>query len=435
MSSPGSRPGPTRSKSTNALTASVSDLRQHLLAIARGALRAADAGVLVRTALDDPRLAIRLRAATAAAVIAAGKAAPAMRDAFVATAAAASPRLIMATGAETGHPLANAASLAAARRAMDIATTGCETDLLVVLLSGGASAKLAMPAAGITLDEKQQAVRQMLLAGADIHALNTVRKHLSAIKGGHLAAATRAQVLTLVVSDVVGDDLSMIASGPTVPDPTTFNDALMLIDQHGGRAAYAPAVVRRLEQGAAGGIAETPKPGDERLSRVVTRVIGSRATAMHAARVEAEALGYRTVLIEDPVIGEARDAGPRLLARAVQARGAGPCCVIASGETTVRVTGRGTGGRNQELVLSMLPHLDGTTVAASLGTDGIDGPTDAAGSIIDSTTAARAAARGLDPVLYLNDNDAYAFFDALGDLIRTGPTSTNVGDLQIILTP
>ena len=399
----------------------------------------------MRAALDDPRLSIRLRAATAVDVIAAGKAAPVMRDAFVASAAAASLRLIMATGPDTGHPLPNEASLAAARRALDIATSGCDTDLLVVLLSGGASAKLALPADGVTLDEKQQAVRQLLLAGADIRALNTVRKHISAIKGGQLAAATRAQLMTLVISDVVGDDLSMIASGPTVADPSTFDEALRVIDAHGSRAVYPRSVVRRLEDGAAGTLADTPKPGDERLARAYTRIIGSRTTAMDAARAHAESLGYAVVIIEDPVVGEARVAGPALIARAMKA-GAPPApvgrtsevrqplCVIASGETTVRVTGRGRGGRNQELVLSMLPYLAGDVVAASIGTDGIDGPTDAAGALADGTSRDRAAARGLDPAAYLNDNNAYAFFDELGDLIRTGPTTTNVGDLQIILT-
>jgi hydroxypyruvate reductase len=373
-------------------------------------------------------------------VIAAGKAAQPMLDAFVA-ASLASLRMKMATGSDTGHPLANAASVAAATRALDIARSGGETDLLVVLLSGGASAKLALPAAGITLADKQQTVRALLEGGADIHQLNTVRKHLSAIKGGQLGAATRAQLMTLVVSDVVGDDLSMIASGPTVPDPTTFADALRALDEFGGRARYPAAVVTHLARGAAGEIAETPKPGDGRFARprTLTRIIGNRFTALDAARAAAESLGYRVHVIDEPVVGHARQAGPALIAQALTHRsGDGAAtCVISTGETTVRVTGTGTGGRNQELALSMLPALDqlgGRTVAASVGTDGIDGPTDAAGAIVDATTTARAAARGLDAAHYLNDNNSYAFFDALDDLIRTGATSTNVGDLQIILT-
>ena len=390
--------------------------------------------MLVRRALDDPGIAIRLRAATAVDVIAAGKAAHGMRDAFV-SASLASLRIVMATGPDTGHPLPNQASVAAGRHALRIARDAEPTDLLVVLLSGGASAKMAVPAGRVTLEEKQATANLLLKGGADIHQLNTVRKHLSAIKGGQLAAATGAKVMTLAVSDVVGDDLSMIASGPTVADPTTFAAALDVLDRHGGRASFPTAVVAHLEEGAAGRIPETPKPGDARLSRSVARVIGSRATAMDGARAAAEALGYRVHVVDDAVVGEARAAGGELL-RAMHDHG--PGCLIASGETTVRVTGRGRGGRNQELALGMLGDLTaltGAVAAASVGTDGIDGPTDAAGAIVDSTTAARAAAAGLDPARHLDDNNAYAFFDGLGDLIRTGATGTNVGDLQIILRP
>jgi hydroxypyruvate reductase len=362
-----------------------------------------------------------------------------MLDAFV-TASLASLRMKMATGPDTGHPLANAASVAAARRALDIAGSGGDTDLLVVLLSGGASAKLALPAESVTLADKQQTVRTLLEGGADIHRLNTVRKHLSAIKGGRLGAATRAQLMTLVVSDVVGDDLSMIASGPTVPDPTTFADALRALDGFGGRARYPVSVVAHLTRGAAGEFPETPKPGDARFAhpRTFTRIIGNRFTAVAAARAAAASLGYHVHVIEDAIVGEARVAGPALFARALRhRRGDGTAtCVISSGETTVRVTGPGKGGRNQELALSMLPALDqlgGRAIAASVGTDGVDGPTDAAGAIVDATTTERAAARGLDAARHLDDNNSYAFFDSLGDLVRTGPTATNVGDLQIIL--
>jgi hydroxypyruvate reductase len=388
----------------------------------------------VRRALDDPAIAIRLRAATAVDVIAAGKAAQAMRDAFV-SASLASLRIVMTTGPETGHPLPNDASVAAARRALDLARRVEATDLLVVLLSGGASAKMAMPADGVTLAEKQETARLLLTRGADIHQLNTVRKHLSGIKGGQLAAATVGKVMTLAVSDVIGDDLSMIASGPTVPDATTFEAALDVLDAHGGRASFPPAVVTRLHRGAAGELLETPKPGDERLARSMARVIGNRFTAVDGARAAAEALGYAVHVVDDPIVGEARDAGAALARRAA-ALGRG--CVLACGETTVRVTGAGRGGRNLELALGMLPHVaayGATAAAASIGTDGIDGPTDAAGAIVDSTSTARAAAAGLDPSTYLDDNNTYEFFDRLGDLIRTGPTGTNVGDLQIILTP
>jgi hydroxypyruvate reductase len=383
-------------------------------------------------------VAIRLRAATAVDVIAAGKAAIGMCEAFVG-ASTASLRTRVVTGPETGHPLPNEASVAAASRALDLARTAGERDLLVVLLSGGASAKMALPADGLTLEEKQRTAARLLAAGADIHELNTVRKHLSAIKGGRLAAAGHAQLMTLVVSDVVGDDLSMIASGPTVPDPTTFTDALRAIDRRGGRALYPAAVVRRLEEGAAGRIEETPKPGDARLARAFTRVIGNRETAVQGARAQAEALGYCVLAIGEPVVGEARLAAPRLVAAAralVHAERRRPLCLLASGETTVHVRGTGRGGRNQELALAMLPDvasLGERVVAASVGTDGIDGPTDAAGAVVDTTTARRAAAARLDAAACLDDNNAYMFFDALGDLIRIGPTRTNVGDLQIML--
>jgi hydroxypyruvate reductase len=403
----------------------------------QAALGACDAGTLVRDTLAEPGVAIRLRAATAVDVIAAGKASSVMRQAFVSHSLA-SLRTVVATGPDTGHPLPNEESVRAARRALELAAAACDTDLLVVLLSGGASAKMAAPAEGLTLTDKQRTVRQLLLAGADIRALNTVRKHLSAIKGGWLAQATRAQLMTLAVSDVVGDDPSLIASGPTVPDPTTFADALAVLDAHGGRALYPDGVVRRLDAGAEGRVAETPKPGEARASRGYVRIIGNRFTAMAAARACAERLGFRTHVLDAAVVGEARAAAPTLVGLAASLRAGGvPCCVIASGETTVRVTGRGRGGRNQELALAMLAHLSmlgDRAVAASVGTDGVDGPTDAAGAVVDSTSAARAAARALDPAAHLADNDAYAFFDALGDAIRTGPTATNVGDLQLILT-
>jgi hydroxypyruvate reductase len=364
-----------------------------------------------------------------------------MRDAFIA-ASTASLRMVMSTGTDAGHPYPNEASVAAARRALTMAGAAAENELLVVLLSGGASAMMALPAEGLSLADKQNTVAALLSAGADIHRLNTVRKHVSAIKGGQLAAATRASVLTLVVSDVVGDDVSMIASGPTTPDPTTFADAVRVLDAFGGRRTYPRAVVRRLERGVAGDLEDTPKPGDPRLARSVVRVIGNRGVAVEGARVEAEALGYHVHVIDQAIVGEARRAGASLISTSASrvahtVKSGTPVCILASGETTVRVTGKGKGGRNQELALGMLPHLSelgARVVAASIGTDGIDGPTEAAGALVDSTTAARAAAAGLHAEAYLNDNNTYEYFDTLDDLIRTGPTMTNVGDVQIILT-
>ncbi|MBE3096219.1 MAG: DUF4147 domain-containing protein, partial [Planctomycetes bacterium] len=338
-----------------------------------------------------------------------------------------------------GHPAPDAGSVAAGRRALDIAAATSGDELLVVLLSGGASALLAAPVEGVSLDDKRATTTRVMKAGADIYALNTVRKHLSRIKGGWLAAAAGAQSITLAVSDVIGDDLSVIGSGPTVPDPTSYADALAVVDRFGGRARCPAAAVHWLEQGARGEVPETPKPGDRRLARATARVIASRLDALAGAREAAEALGYAVAVREEAVIGEARDAARDHLAIASDlAHGlTRPCCVLAAGETTVHVKGRGLGGRNQEFALALAPALGGlgqAAAAASLGTDGIDGPTDAAGAITDSTTIARAMAAGLrDPADYLRDNDSYTFLHGVGDLVVTGPTGTNVGDIQILL--
>ena len=338
----------------------------------------------------------------------------------------------------SGHPLPTAASEDAGRRALALADSVRPDETLLVLVSGGASALLAVPAHGVTLDDKRVTTNQLLRAGADIYALNTVRKHLSAIKGGWLAARTRGLCRTLVISDVVGDDLSVIASGPTVADASTFDDALDVLNRFGGPAAFPAAVVERLRRGAAGTIDDTPSPGDPRLARTTTTVIGSRRDAMAGAAEEAARRGYRVVRIDDAVTGEARSAAAPHLRRALAQAGSGPrpVCVISSGETTVHVTGSGKGGRNQEFALAATPLLatvDAPVALASVGTDGVDGPTDAAGAIVDRTTLSRASAAGLPPDRFLSDNNAYAFFDALGDLIHTGPTGTNVGDLQVIL--
>jgi len=408
--------------------------------------------VLVERALDDdPAASQGVRAARdgPVAVIAAGKASAAMATAaanrlgsrvrigvVVAPDAADLPggfELVVG-----GHPLPTPASETAGRRAIALADASAAGETLLVLLSGGASALMAVPADGVTLDDKRAATAQLLRAGADIYALNTVRKHLSAIKGGWLAARTRAACRTLVVSDVVGDDLSVIASGPTVPDASTFEEALALVERFGGARAFPASVFARLRRGAEGALPETPKPGDARLAASSTTIIGSRRDAMAGAASEAASRGYHVVRLDDPVVGEARTAAVAHL-RAVLARAAGvgrPACVVSSGETTVRVTGSGTGGRNQEFALAaaaQLAELGAAAVVASAGTDGIDGPTDAAGAIADATTIDRARAAGLSPDRFLSDNNAYAFFTALGDLIHTGPTGTNVGDLQVIL--
>jgi glycerate 2-kinase len=383
-------------------------------------------------------------------VIAAGKAAPAMAAAAARAIgptiaaglvvapvdAAVPPPFELIVG---GHPTPTDGSERAGRRALDLAASCTADTHLVVLISGGASSMMAVPAEGVTLDDKRQTTNRLLRAGADIQALNTVRKHLSAIKGGRLAAAAPGPCTTLAISDVVGDDLSVIASGPTVPDATSFADALDVLARFGGVGAYPAAVIARLRAGARGAIPETPKPGDERLSRSTASVIGGRRDAMNGAAAAAHARGYHVIRIDDPVVGDARTTAVSHL-RAAMAQAASaprPACIVSSGETTVHVTGRGRGGRNQEFALALADALAsaGTPAAfASAGTDGIDGPTDAAGAIADSTTVRRARGAGLTRASdYLDDNNAYAYFAALGDLIHTGPTGTNVGDLQVIL--
>ena len=337
-----------------------------------------------------------------------------------------------------GHPVPDQGSERAGRRALEIAGGLAPDETLLVLLSGGASALMAVPAEGVSLEDKRRTTTQLLRAGADIHALNTVRKHLSAIKGGWLASRAAGRVRTYVISDVVGDDVSVIASGPTVPDASTFADARQLLDRFGGAPAYPAPVVERLDRGSRGEIPETPKPVYPHLVRSDVHVIGSRGGAMFGAAAKAVALGYHVVRLEAPIVGEARDAAAAYLdGIAATARDhPRPLCVVSSGETTVTVTGHGKGGRNQEFALAAataLPDLGDRTALASLGTDGVDGPTDAAGAIVDSTTLPRARAATLASDRFLRDNNAYAFFEALGDLIHTGPTGTNVGDLQVIL--
>jgi hydroxypyruvate reductase len=247
--------------------------------------------------------------------------------------------------------------------------------------------------------------------------------------------------VTLVISDVVGDDLSVIGSGPTMPDPSTFTDALAVLDARGGRTAYPNDVAALLARGERGDVPETLKPADPRITRSVARIIGGRMTAVEGAAAAARSRGYDVHVIDRPIVGEAREAARAFAedVRAARAHLASPACVIGAGETTVHVRGGGVGGRNQEFALAMLGYLAGPEGPAlpsafgSIGTDGIDGPTDAAGAIVDATTAERAAALGLDPRRFLDDNDSYHFFSALDDLLRTGPTGTNVGDVQVAL--
>jgi hydroxypyruvate reductase len=397
----------------------------------------------------EPAIAARLEGVTLN-VIAVGKAAPFMADAFAAIAGGQIQRgIVIGThlpielpdGLEwihSSHPLPDERSVAAGRRALEVARETAAGSTLVVLLSGGASALMAVPAGNLALEDKRTAVNALLKGGADITALNTVRKHLSAVKGGRLAAAAAGPTVCLAISDVVGDDLSVIGSGPTVADPSTYRDAWDFVHRFGVETLLTQAARDYLRAGLDGMIEETPKPGDVRVERSVTRVIGGRFNAMTGAANTARSMGYDVILIEEPICGDARTMGPVVLERASVLAGVRtrPIAVIASGETTVKVVGKGKGGRNQEIALSMakaLAEAPADIAMGSIGTDGIDGPTDAAGAYVDATTVARARAASLDPDAYLADNNAYAFFEHLGDLIVTGPSTTNVGDLQVVL--
>jgi glycerate 2-kinase len=337
---------------------------------------------------------------------------------------------------EAGHPVPDARGVAASARVLELATSATADDLVLFLVSGGGSALTPAPAPPVTLEEKQALTRLLLAAGATINELNAVRKHLSRFKGGLLArAAAPATVLTLALSDVIGDPLDVIASGPTAPDPTTYADALAVLDRRGVLEGAPRAIVERLRAGAGGALAETPKPGDPVFARVTNLVIGNNALVADAAAAEAERRGYRPHVLTRALQGEARDTARDLVARA-RALPA-PAALIAGGETTVTVRGRGRGGRCQEFALAAALALEAgeSLVVLAAGTDGTDGPTDAAGGVVDAATLVRGRAAGADAARALADNDAHAFLRAAGACIVSGPTNTNLLDLYLILRP
>jgi glycerate 2-kinase len=335
---------------------------------------------------------------------------------------------------EAGHPVPDTRGQAAADEILRRVRCAGADDLVLFIVSGGGSALTPAPASPVTLAEKQETTRLLLGAGATINELNAVRKHLSRFKGGQFArAAAPATVVSLILSDVIGDPLDVIASGPTAPDPTTFADALAVIAGRGVRERVPHAVRDRLEAGARGEIAETPKPGDPVFERVHNVVIGNNALVVDAAVAEAKRLGYRAEVLTRGLQGEARDVARELVARA---RRLPPRhCLIAGGETTVTVRGRGRGGRCQEFALAAALELapDEGLVVLAAGTDGTDGPTDAAGALVDATTVTRGERAGRHARAALDDNDAYDFLAAGGDLIVSGPTNTNLLDLYIAL--
>jgi len=424
-------------------------LREKARAVFDAALRASDVGPLVRQALAGLDLPSRGRVL----VVGAGKASGAMAaaaeealgDRVVAGVVAVKDGHLAPTRRvrllEAGHPVPDQRGADAARAIRDLAASATADDLVLVLISGGGSALTPAPAPPITLAEKQAFTRLLLRAGADIKQLNAVRKHVSTLKGGQLArAAAPARVEALLLSDVNGDPLDVIASGPTAPDDSTFAEAMRILDRFDIRDQVAPSIVTRLQQGIEGKIAETPKPGDPLFERVRNRIIGNNTVVVDAAAAAARTLGLTPLVLTRTLEGEAVDVGRRFaaMARDLKAgRGpvAPPCCVIAGGETTVTVRGQGNGGRCQELALAAAIELEGLTGAVVLaaGTDGSDGPTTAAGAIADGESARRAREAHVDLAARLADNDSHAALEPLGDLLLTGPTNTNLLDLYLIV--
>ncbi|MBM3297933.1 MAG: DUF4147 domain-containing protein, partial [Candidatus Aminicenantes bacterium] len=339
------------------------------------------------------------------------------------------------------HPLPDGRSIRAARALLGLARRAGEGDLLLVLLSGGGSALASLPAEGLGLRDKQAVTNALLRAGAGIHELNAVRKHLSGIKGGRLAEAARpATVLNLVVSDVVGNDLGVIASGPTHWDETTFRGARQVLEKYGIWERAPRSVRRAIEEGRAGRRPETLRRGHPAFRRVRTQILGDNMTALRAAAERASALGFETRILDAADSGEAREAAARyarlLEKRLDRRRNRRPLCFLAGGELTVTVRGKGRGGRNMEFCLALLEEWRdrrGAWLAMSLGTDGRDGPTDAAGAWVSPSLVRRAERLGLEPGAFLRDNDSYVFFEKSGGLVRTGPTGVNVMDLRLFL--
>lgn len=342
---------------------------------------------------------------------------------------------------ECSHPVPDEQGQCGAREMEDLLREMNARDLVFVLISGGASALLPAPAPPVTLADKQKTTDLLLKCGADIFQLNAVRKHLSRLKGGRIAAlAYPATIVSLILSDVIGDPLDVIGSGPTAPDSSTYGDALRVLSGFNITRRVPRSVLARLESGAAGQEEETPKPGDEIFKNVLNVIVGSSRLALEASAQQARRLGYKPLILSSSMQGEAREVA-RVhceILREVLNTGnpiAAPACLLSGGETTVTVKGSGKGGRNQEFALASAIYLDGIerALVLSAGTDGTDGPTDAAGAIADGSTGSRAAGKGLSLTEHLQANDSYSLFSALGDLIKTGSTGTNVMDLNVLL--
>jgi hydroxypyruvate reductase/glycerate 2-kinase len=438
-------------------------LRQHARAIWQAAVDAAEPRALVRTAFADPALGLgnALAEARRILVLGAGKAGAAMtagvvealadyhdrlgglvnvpEDALALQASAEPIHLHAARPASSNHP--TAVGVAGARRILELAGTAGPDDVGLCLLSGGGSALLPCPVAGVSLEDKQKITALLHTCGATINEMNAVRKHLSAIKGGRLAEAfTGKSLYSLIISDVIGDPLDVIASGPTAADSTTFADALAVLERYQLTAQAPPAVLEHLRRGAAGQLPETPKSLPQKIHN---HILGNNGRSLTAAARKAETLGYQVLNLGSFIEGETQAVAKVLAAivRSVRRDGVPhgpPACLLSGGETTVTLApAHGLGGRNQEFVLAALAALSREEVAGlvilSGGTDGEDGPTDAAGAVADEETLRKAAGLGLDPQSFLAQHDAYHFFKATGDLLQTGLTQTNVMDVRVIL--
>ena len=437
------------------------DPRKDIRKIFDAGLKAADPKQAVRRAvylIDDDRLQIGdheydLGQFDGIKVVGAGKAAASMAAAIeeilgshisegvITTKYGYSLPLKRFTVFEAGHPVPDEAGLTGTKRIVNLLEQTHDKDMIICLISGGGSALMPLPVPGISLEDKQKTTEVLLACGANIHEINTIRKHISRIKGGKLARAAFPRTLvTLILSDVIGDDIDVIASGPTVADRSAFADCMKVLEKYNITDKIQPHIIEYMKRGIRGIEPETPKSGDRVFDKTQVLIIGSLSLSIAAARDKAAALGYNTLILSSFVEGETRDVAKVHAAIIKEILKSGnptprPACVISGGETTVTIRGNGLGGRNMEFVLAAaieIEKLDGVVVLSG-ATDGTDGPTDAAGAIADGTTLQRGLAQGYNAPDFLKNNDSYHFFEALGDLLITGPTLTNVMDLRILL--
>lgn len=449
----------------SAQTRSLADLKKDALAIFKSALTAVDPAKVVESALsrsgdalkiiDGKRIVktIDLKKYERIFVVGGGKAGAPMAKAIEKKLGARLTSGIISVKKghglklkkievlEAAHPVPDEAGVDAAEKIKNLLAQTQKNDLVFSLISGGGSALLPLPVDGLKLSEKQEVTKMLLSCGASIHEINAVRKHMSQLKGGQMARlAAPATVVNLMLSDVVGDNMDVIASGPFVPDHTTFDDVAVILAKYKLMKKIPSALRTHLKKGLVGQAPETPKPGEPAFKAVTNLIVGSNYICLMAAEQAAREKGYKTLVLSSSVEGETREAAKvhAAIAREIKTSGhpvKAPACVISGGETTVTLHGNGKGGRNQEFALASaieIERLDNVVIFSG-GTDGTDGPTDAAGAVADGTTCARALKFGLSPQKHLEQNDAYPFFEKLKDLIKTGPTRTNVMDVRLIL--